>query len=103
MRDLASSLTSWAAAIGKWWWSAVVGVALGAVALFTAIQQLHKYLPWVGDIVLLVALVASFLRYHHERAEGGEQAEVPHGAYRKAISAGVANATGIEQVFLDQV
>jgi hypothetical protein len=65
--DVLRSFAEWLRAVGKWWWAAVVGLALGGVALAQAVEQLHLYLPWVLVVALAVALVGSFFAYHGER------------------------------------
>lgn len=81
MRETLNSLIQWAREVGGWWWTAVVGVTLGGVALLGFVQQLHQYLLWVLVAALVIALAASFLAYHRERqkcvATPAARAEIP--------------------------
>ena len=89
VRELLGSLTQWARDVGRWWW-AVVGVVLGGVAIVTATEQLHRYLPWVIVAALVIALAGSFLAYHQERqnrlAAAAPQPEEPPPASTPVIT-----------------
>jgi type II secretory pathway component PulF len=67
-KDSDSAILAWAKDVGKWWWAAVVGVGLGAVALFQALQHLRNHRAWVVAIALAVILIGSFRAYRSERA-----------------------------------